>query len=133
MKKTIKIVIERSKDLYSAYAENVDGIYAAGETVEEVKQSVEDAIQLLKKYNKLENIPAVLKGDYKLVYHFDTQSLLNYYRKIFTKSALERMTGIHQKQLQHYSSGLKKPRPHQVKRIEQAFHNLADELRAIEL
>lgn len=72
MKRIIKIVIERSKDLYSAYAENVEGIYAAGETVEEVKQSVEDSINLLKKYNKLQNVPAILKGDYQ--YKFTTKA-----------------------------------------------------------
>jgi predicted RNase H-like HicB family nuclease len=35
---TIKVIIEKTKDMYSAYAENTKGIYAGGETVEEVKQ-----------------------------------------------------------------------------------------------
>jgi len=33
--------------------------------------------------------------------------VLNYYKGIFTLSALERLTGINQKQLQHYASGLR--------------------------
>ena len=85
------------------------------------------------KYNKPENIPAVLKSDYKLIFRFDTVSLLNYYRKIFTNAALERMTGINQKQIQHYASGLKTPRAAQAKKIETAFHRLGSELLAIEL
>jgi hypothetical protein len=32
---TLKIVIERSADLFGAYAENAEGIYGGGETVEE--------------------------------------------------------------------------------------------------
>lgn len=129
----IRVVIERTDDLYTAYAENVDGIYGGGETVGEAKRSILQAIELTKKYNTEENIPDELKGDYKLVFKFDTVSLLNYYRGIFTNSALERMTGINQKLLQHYASGLKKPRQPQVKKIEGALHKLAEELQAVEL
>ena len=130
--KEIKIVIEKTKDHYSAFAENVEGIYGAGDTPAEAKQSVVDAIVLLKKYNS-SKIPDVLKRTYKLVYKFDTESFLNYYKKIFTNSALERITGINQKLLQHYSSGLKKPRPAQKKKIESALHQLGGELMAVEL
>ena len=87
----------------------------------------------MKKYNKPENIPAILKGKYELVFRFDAVSFLKYYKKIFTNSALERMTGINQKQIQHYSTGLKKPRPAQTKKIESAFHKLGSELLAVEL
>lgn len=131
--KEIRIVIERSNDSYGSYAENVEGIYGQGNTVEEAKQSALDAIELLKKYNTPENIPAMLKSNYTVVFKFDTESFLNYYKKIFTNAALERLTGINQKQFQHYASGLKKPRPAQVKKIETAIHNLGRELMAVEL
>jgi len=62
--KQIKIIIERSKDLYTAYAENIAGIYSAGNTVEEAKESILRAIELYKKYNK--KVPSVLKGKYAL-------------------------------------------------------------------
>jgi len=131
--KVIRVTIEKSVDLYGAYAENVEGVWGVGENVAEVKKSVEDAIQLLKQYNKPENVPVPLRGEYRLVYKFDTQSLLNYYKGVFSNSALERITGINQRQLQHYSSGLKKPRPAQLKKIESGLHRLGAELLAIEL
>ncbi len=131
--KQIKIIIERSKDLYSAYAENVEGIYGAGNTVAEAKQSIFDAIKLLKKYNRDNNIPKELKSKYELVFKFDTESLLNYYKGIFSHAAFERITGINQKQIQHYSTGLKKPRTTQTKKIETALHKLGTELMAVEL
>lgn len=131
--KKIKIVIERSDDSYSAYAENVPGIYGQGDTVDEAKQSALTGIELLKKHNANENIPAVLKGDYEIVFRFDAESFLNFYKKIFTNAALERMTGINQKQFQHYASGLKKPRIAQVKKIESAIHSLGKELMSVEL
>lgn len=127
----IKIIIERSKDMYSAYAEDIEGVYGNGDSVSEVKESIIKSIELLKKYN--EDIPAVLKEEYELIYKFDTSSFLNFYKGIFTNSALERMTGINQRQLHHYASGLKKPREAQVKKIETALHKLGEELMSIEL
>ncbi len=127
------MVIERSKNLFSAYAENAEGIYGGGKTVEEAKQSVLNAIRLLKEHNTIKNIPDILKGRYELVFKFDMESLFNYYKGIFTKSGLERITGINQRQLQHYSSGLKKPRPAQKEKIQVALHRLGNELMAVEL
>ncbi len=124
--KTAKIVIERSKDgTFWAYAENLEGVSGVGNTVAEVKQSVQEGLELQK---ELGNIP---NTKYKL--KFDTESLLQYYKGIFTKAGLERLTGINQRQLQHYSAGLKKPRETQRKKIEQALHKLGSELLAVEL
>jgi len=131
--KQIKIVIERSADLFSSYAENVEGIYGGGDTVLEAKQSIIDAIKLLKKNNTAENIPESLKGDYELVYKFDVYSFLDYYKGVFTPAALERIAGINQKQIQHYSTGHRKPRLAQRRKIEEALHKLGQELIAVEL
>ncbi|CAN5213767.1 helix-turn-helix transcriptional regulator [soil metagenome] len=130
--KKVKIVIERSNDLFSAYAENVNGVYGAGDTVAEAKDSIIKSIELLKKYNKT-NVPAILKSEYSLVFRFDVESFLNYYKGIFTNAALERITGINQKQFQHYATGLKKPRETQIKKIETALHILGRELISVEL
>ena len=128
--KTIKIIIERSQDMFTAYAENVRGISGGGNTVAEAKQSILDCIDILK---EMGNPPKAIQKEYTLVYKFDTQSFFDYYKGIFTNSALERITGINQKQLQHYASGLKKPRRLQAKKIETALHQLGSELMAVEL
>ena len=131
--KQVKVVIEKTKNHYDAYSENVEGIYGGGETADEAKQSIVSAIELLKKYNHKDKVPAILKGEYKLVFRFDTESLLNFYKGVFSNSALERITGINQRQLQHYASGLKKPREPQLRKIEKALHKLGGELLAVEL
>ncbi len=130
--KEIKIVIEKSSDSYGAYSENVSGIYGAGDTVKECKQSILDAIETIKTFDE-DQIPEILKGEYKIVYRFDTVSLLDYYKGIFTLSALGRITGINERQLQHYSTGLKKPRPAQREKIEKSLHSLGEELLSVEL
>ncbi len=131
--KTVKIIIERSKDMFSSYAENVEGIYGGGNTVADAKQSALDAIQLLQENNEVNAIPNILQREYKISFRLDMQSFFNYYDGIFTKAALERITGINQKQIQHYASGLKKPRPAQRKKIETSLHKLGEELLAVEL
>jgi predicted RNase H-like HicB family nuclease len=128
--KKIKVVIEKTKDFYSAYAENVDGVTGGGETVSEAKKSILESIEIVK---SLRNCPKILKGQYTLVYKFDIESLLHFYKGIFTNAAFEKLTGINQKQIQHYSSGYKKPRPAQARKIKTALQKLGSELISIEL
>ena len=132
MKKII-ISVGASSDHFGAYAENCNGIYGAGDTPEEAKNNALEGLKLLIKYNKPEDLPDILRGEYTIVYKYDTQSFLKHYNSIFSNVALERLTGINQKLLHHYSSGLKKPRLAQRKRIETALHRLGEELMAVEL
>ena len=129
----IIITVGASSDHFGAYAENCDGIYGAGDTPEAAKQNALESLKLLFKYHKYEDLPDILKGEYTIVYKYDTQSFLKHYNSIFTNVALERMTGINQKLLHHYASGLKKPRLAQRKKIETALHRLGEELVAVEL
>lgn len=125
--KIVKIIIERSKDAYWAYAENLEGVSGVGDSVSDAKKSVLEGLELQK---ELGNIP---HKNYTIAFKFDTVSLLNYYKGIFTNAALERITGINQLQISHYATGLKKPRPAQAKKIETALHKLGSELMAVEL
>lgn len=130
--KTIQIVIEKSTDSYGAYAVNVPGIYGAGDTVIECKESILDAIETVKTFDS-DQIPEILKGEYTISYKFDIESLLQYYKGILSNPAIERITGINQKLIHQYSTGLKKPRPAQRKKIEEGLHRLGNDLLAIEL
>ena len=78
-----------------------------------------------------EPYPAVFDGDYEIVYKFDVQSLLEYYRSIFSFVALQKITGINQRQLCHYASGISKPRPRQAEKIANGLHRLAEELQSV--
>lgn len=68
-----------SPDSFGAYSENCEGIYAAGDTVEECKKDVEVAIALIKKNLPEERWPEQIKGEYTLIWHYDIQSLLLHY------------------------------------------------------
>ena len=51
--KKLTIIIEETKDMYSAYAENMEGIYGGGNTIEEAKESINTSINLYQKHNNL--------------------------------------------------------------------------------
>jgi hypothetical protein len=125
--KQIKVIIERSRDAFSAYAENAEGISGMGDTVQEVKESLLESIEIQKELGNLK------VNQFEIVYKFDMESLLHYYKGIFSQAAFERVTGINQHQISHYANGTKKPRPAQVKKIETALHQLGEELLAVEL
>ncbi|TAM99366.1 MAG: XRE family transcriptional regulator [Chitinophagaceae bacterium] len=125
--KQIKVIIERSRDAFSAYAENAEGISGMGDTVQEVKESLLESIEIQKELGNLK------VNQFEIVYKFDMESLLHYYKGIFSQAAFERMTGINQHQISHYANGTKKPRPAQAKKIETALHQLGEELLAVEL
>jgi len=134
MEKNI-VEIAYTSNNFSAHVPKLPGCVSTGQTPNEIKNNIKDAIAFHIKGMQEDNdpVPASFKGNYELVYKFDTQSLLKYYKGIFTQSALERLSGINQRQLSHYSSGLKKPRPLQRKKIEDALHELGKELLAVEL
>jgi predicted RNase H-like HicB family nuclease len=120
---------------FSAYVPVLPGCVATGITPKEVNKRLSEAVEFHVK-SSLEDgddIPDVFKGDYELVYKYDAEGLLNYYKGIFTKTALHRLTGINSKQLHHYASGTKKPRRAQIEKLENAFHELGRELIEVRL
>ncbi|MDR1985110.1 MAG: hypothetical protein LBQ28_09875 [Prevotellaceae bacterium] len=125
------VTISKGKETYGAWIENMPGIYGEGDTVDAAKKSLEDGLSLYIKYNA--DIPDILKGGYEYEYRFDVASFLEYYAKLFSKPAIERLTGINQKQLFHYASGLKKPSERTIRKIDDAFRRLASELSQVHL
>ena len=119
--------IESSSDFFEVYAENCPGVYGAGETVEDARKNVLEGLRLYIEQNK-DNLPEILKGDYEIEFKYDVQSFLKRYSKHLSLSGLEIVTGINQKQLSHYVTGLKNPRKNTVRKIEKSIHDFAKDL-----
>ena len=134
MKKVV-VNVEQGKKNFAAYINKLPGCTTTGRSVEELEKNVREAIEahieLTQKYK--ESVPKIFLGEYELVFRYEPEALLAQYAGIFTKAALERITGINQRQLWHYASGEKKPREAQRKRIEYGLHKLGKELLSIEL
>lgn len=131
----IIVTVGITENNYSASVDIASGIaVATGKTFEELKEEMKSAVEFHLECMREdgEEIPASFI-DYELVYKFDPQSLLTHYKGIFTNTALHRLTGINERQLQRYASGESKPRPEQSQKIADALHKLADELRVVDL
>ena len=99
--------------------------------MQETKNSIIESIKLYKENNT--EVPAELQGDVEITWTYDTASFMEYFSNIFSKAGLERITGINQKQLGHYASGLKKPRKNQIEKIDKAIKRLAEDLNQVHL
>jgi len=124
------VKVAKGNENYGTWIDAIPGIYGQGDTVEEAKSELQKGLNLYIKHNK--ELPEILKGKYEIIYQYDTQSFLKYYENIFSKPALEKITGINQKQLWHYSSGKRRPKQTTTFKIQQRIHQFADDLRQIQ-
>ncbi len=108
-------------------------VVAQSGSFHQFREYVEESIDFYIEAAKEDNIgyPKVFDGEYELIFKFDVQSLLQTYRGVFSLAALENITGIHQKQLEHYAAGRSKPRPKQAERVARGLKTLAEELTAV--
>ena len=133
--KHLTAIIETTENNYGAYLKEVDGVIGIGKTLDAVKKSLLEAIEIVIEECEEHGyeIPEALLGNYVVDFKMDVKSFLSVYYGIFTKAGLERLTGINQKQLWHYASGKVTPRRAQVEKIENALHQLGHELLSIRL
>jgi predicted RNase H-like HicB family nuclease len=132
---TVNVTIAKSENNYMACVESLEGFACTAPTFEQLKEEIEKGIEFHIEGMKADGdpVPEIFDKQYSLKYKWDVESLLYYYDGIFTRAALEKLTGINQRQLGHYATGHSKPRPQQQKRIEQALHNLGNELISVSL
>ena len=79
-----------------------------------------DSIETLKELDE-KNRPDFLDDEYELIYKFDVESLLAYYKGVINPVTLHRLTGTNQKQIHNYASGLNKPRKAKGKRLRKDY------------
>jgi len=133
--KNVIVTVEMTDNNYSAHIESLPGCVTTGKSMDEIKTNMQEAIEGHLEVSREfgDKIPVEFEDEYRLVFRFDAESLLSHYKGIFTNSALERLTGINQRQLQRYASGKSRPmRPQQMK-IQKALHRLGGELLEVEL
>lgn len=124
----IIMTVEKTADFYSAFSSNCDGIYAAGDSLQAVKEDTEEAIRLLRKNLPEERWPEEIRSGYEIEYRLDPVSFLRYYSGFISLSGLGKITGINPKQLSNYLNGRAVPRRRQLDRISEGIHRFGHEL-----
>lgn len=135
MSKKINVCIEWVDRNFAAHVPDLDGCVATGESPEEIEKSIKEAIEwhLESSLEDGDPIPDVFKGEYELQFLFDTQSMLKYYKGILGNTGIEKITGISNKQLNHYATGHRKPGIKTIKKIENGLKAFGRELLTVQL
>ena len=130
----IKILIDWVPNNYGAAPVNEDiACVSTGDTLEEVKQNILEALQFhadgLREDG--EPIPEELEGTLVPEYELSTRALLKYTGKYITQKALAQETGIAEQQLSHYANGLRHPRLAMRERIIEGVQSIRDRLAVV--
>ncbi len=79
----VRVIIQKAPSNYGAFLPDIDGIVTVGDTIEEIKKNMKEAIDLsLEVMEEIgEPIPEQLQGEYELAYEMDFQTMPKRCRK----------------------------------------------------
>lgn len=129
---TIKVYIDWDEN-YCAASDSILGCVATHKTFNGIKDAYASALAFHLEgiiYHG-DEIPAVVKGEYKLEFELTAQALLHHLDGMVTRAALSRASGINEKQLGHYMTGRSNPRPAQKQKIIAAIHSIGKEFLSV--
>ena len=133
IKKKVKVIIEKGNDnLFSAYMDYYEfdfGLSGFGKTAQE---AINDFYECYEEEKNMQSREGKVAPELEFEIKYDLNSFLDYYAGILSKSGLEKITGINQKQLWHYSSGRRQPKSQTTKKIQERIHQFADDLRQVQ-
>ena len=135
-KKRIKVEVSWTDDNFCCVwnDEDAGSILVTAKTMEKLKKDFVESLRLHIEgcIRDGDILPEYLvEGEYEPDYILDTAALLRDAEEYTTMAAISRASGINQKQLSHYASGLKHPRSTQIERIKAGLHRIGSQLLAL--
>jgi predicted RNase H-like HicB family nuclease len=117
----IKVIIEKTKDGYSAYTEEFP-VYTIGHSVDEIKANILEAINLYKEHN---NLPFLNKSGFQ--FNLDLPSFFELY-PVINAAALSKKINMNKSLLSQYITGKKQPSEKQAQKIITGIREIGQEL-----
>ncbi len=132
METKIKATIEHGGDgkynVFTDYELPGYGILGFGDTAE---AAVEDFYASYDEAREMMATEGKEVAEVSFEFYYDVASFLDLFAKMLSKPGLEAITGINQKQLWHYASGERKPKPETIHKIQQGLYNFADAIKQV--
>jgi predicted RNase H-like HicB family nuclease len=134
----IKALVGWNNKNYSATTDDYDRlngiVIATGATFEELQKEFESALKF-----HIEGCLAdgdsfpewVLSGCYQVEYELAVSALLHRLDGVLTRSAIARVSGINERQIGHYASGIRNPRPEKRKQLINGIQQISKELATV--
>ena len=127
----LKAVIEKNQDgFYSIYIPEIAGLFGTGETEDEAKESLNEAIDMALEYIAETGEAgdyASLQGKYTLEYVYDLSGFFKTF-DFFDTTALANYIGINASLLRRYKAGITKASPSQKIKIANGIYGVAKKL-----
>ncbi|WP_235299730.1 type II toxin-antitoxin system HicB family antitoxin [Portibacter marinus] len=128
--KTLNAIIERSEDCFYAYVKQLDGCVAGGSTYAEVKQNLEEMINIFIAEDP--KLKQTFSEGFNLIFEVSLDSVFELLPEI-NISQLAILGKLNPGLLRQYVSGSKKASEAQAKRVMQAIDKLVNKLNSISL
>ena len=130
----LSVIVERTKDGFSVYAEN-EPFAGMGSTEAEAIADMQAGIKFYIKTAKERGYRynSYLDDDFEIDLKYDIPSILEYYGNFITDVGMEKLTGISKTQIWRYTHGKAKPRTSQVRKIVDGLSRFGSELSTIAL
>lgn len=134
MKKSVKITVEKASDGFTAYVPELPGCITFGNSLDEIKENIREAITLQLDGMKEdgEEVPFNLQEDFNIELKLDVAQVFNLYQSINSTGFAKRI-GMNQSLLSQYVNGIKKPSEKQARRILEGVVNFGRELSHIQV
>lgn len=134
MKKSVTIIVEKASDGFSAYVPELPGCITFGNSLDEIKENIREAITLQLEGMKEdgEEVPFNLQEDFNIELKLDVAQVFNLYQSINSTGFAKRI-GMNQSLLSQYVNGIKKPSEKQARRILEGVVNFGRELSHIQV
>ena len=131
-KKKLKVIICKAGNGVSAHVEGIDGFVIARNTVEQLKQDLQEGLKFHIEGLYEEEREPWMDDKYTFEYVFqDISSFVEAYNGTLNQSSLARISGINTGQMRQYVSGVKRPTKRTLQRIELGLKSYAAQLQSV--
>jgi len=133
----IQVKIGWSGNNYSCVADNhaLNGIVlVTNKTIEGLKKDFQESLifHIEGCVQSGDMLPDwIISQQFELEYILEASALIHSLDGILTRSAIARVSGINERQIGHYASGHRTPRPQQREKIVNGIHSISRELATV--
>lgn len=108
--KSVKAFVEIGQDgTFGVYMDENDLSYSVVGDGKSAQEAVNDFLKAYSEMKDYYTSHGEVFEEVNFEFEYDIKSFLLYYKPYLTRAGLERLTGINQRQLGHYLTGIRKP------------------------
>lgn len=132
MENSFTAIIEKTNNGFSGYFKELDGVISAEDTIHELKESLQEALEYRLAYLEEIGKTNVKLKDANIDYKVDLEQFFEHYN-VINKSAFARYIGINPSLFRQYIRGLASLSDDKMLQITNGLHKLASDIEDIVL